>query len=77
MEVEVFFSNGGWSEAVKDIQTELFKRPGELDASCMDAAPLNIFENQVMYGIAYFSKTFKPNVTTTRVFLLGMKFFPV
>ena len=44
----------------------------------MDVAPLNIFENQVVpIGLHNFSKIFKPNIATTRVFSLGMKFIPV
>ena len=53
------------------------KYSGESDAYCMDIAPLNIFENQVVpMGLHNFSKIFKPNIATTRVFSLGMKFIP-
>ena len=56
-----------------------FKRhSGIFDAYCLDTAPLNIFENQVipteLHGI---SKSFRPNFATTRVFLIGTKFIPV
>ena len=54
------------------------KNTGENDAYCMDVAPLNIFENQVVpMGLHNFSKIFRPNIATTRVFSLGMKFIPV
>ena len=44
----------------------------------MSVAPLNIFENQVVpMGLHNFSKIFRPNIATTRVFSLGMKFIPV
>ena len=43
----------------------------------MDVAPLNIFENQVLpMGLHDISKSFRPNLATTRVFLLGTKFIP-
>ena len=43
----------------------------------MSVAPLNIFENQVVpMGLHNLSKIFKPNIATTRVFSLGMKFIP-
>ena len=43
----------------------------------MDVAPLNIFENQVMpTGLHDVSKSFRPNLATTRVFSLGTKFIP-
>ena len=54
------------------------KNTGENDAYCMDVAPLNIFENQLVpMGLHNFSKIFRPNIATTRVFSLGMKFIPV
>ena len=44
----------------------------------MSVAPLNIFENQVVPMVLHnFSKVFRPNIATTRVFSLGMKFIPV
>ena len=44
----------------------------------MDVAPFNIFENQVIpMGLHNLSKSFKPNLATTRVFSLGTKFIPV
>jgi hypothetical protein len=53
------------------------KHSGEFDTYCMDIAPLNVFENQVVpMGLHNLSKTFKLNVATTRVFSLGMKFIP-
>ena len=56
-----------------------FTKPqGETDAYCMDVAPFNIFENQIIpVGLHNLSKNFKPNLTTTRVFSLGTKFIPV
>ena len=46
------------------------KYSGESDAYCMDIAPLNIFENQVVpMGLHNLSKIFRPNIATTRVFL--------
>ena len=53
------------------------KYSGESDAYCMDVAPLHIFENQVVpMGLHNLSKIFRPNIATTRVFSLGMKFIP-
>ena len=44
----------------------------------MDVAPISIFENQVIpMGLHNLSKSFKPNLATTRVFSLGTKFIPV
>ena len=44
----------------------------------MDVAPVSIFENQVIpMGLHNLSKSFKPNLATTRVFSLGTKFIPV
>ena len=44
----------------------------------MDVAPFNIFENQIIpVGLHNLSKSFRPNLTTTRVFSLGTKFIPV
>ena len=43
----------------------------------MSIAPLNIFENQVIpvsIGPYNLSKSFRPNIATIRVFLLGTKF---
>ena len=43
----------------------------------MCVAPLHIFENQVIpMGIHNLSKSFRPNLNTTRVFALGTKFIP-
>ena len=54
------------------------KHSGIFDAYCMDSAPLNIFENQVIpTGLHDISKSFKPNLATTRVFSMGTKFIPV
>ena len=54
------------------------KHSGEFDAYCMDVAPLNIFKNQVIpMGLHNLSKSFKPNLETSRVFSLGTKFIPV
>ena len=54
------------------------KTQGEMDAYCMDVAPFNIFENQIIpVGLHNLSKSFRPNLTTTRVFSLGTKFIPV
>ena len=53
------------------------KPSGIFDAYCMDVAPLNIFENQVLpTGVHDVSKSFRPNLATTRVFSLGTKFIP-
>ena len=44
----------------------------------MDVAPINIFENQIIpVGLHNLSKSFRPNLTTTRAFSLGTKFIPV
>ena len=44
----------------------------------MDVAHLNVLENQVVpTGLHIFLKTFRPNIATTRVFSLGIKFIPV
>ena len=44
----------------------------------MDVAPFNIFENQIIpVGLHNLSKSFRPNLTTTRVFSLGTKFIPI
>ena len=54
------------------------RNQGENDAYSMDVAPMNIFENQVIpMGLHNLSKSFKPNLATTRVFSLGTKFIPV
>ena len=54
------------------------KHSGIFDAYCMDSTPLNIFENQVIpTGLHDISKSFKPNLATTRVFSMGTKFIPV
>ena len=51
---------------------------GENDAYSMDVASFNIFENQIIpVGLHNLSKSFRPNLTTTRVFALGTKFIPV
>ena len=51
---------------------------GENDAYSMDVAPFNIFKNQIIpVGLHNLSKSFRPNLTTTRVFALGTKFIPV
>ena len=53
------------------------KQSGIFDAYCMNVAPLNIFENQVLpMGLHDISKSFRPNLATTRVFSLGTKFIP-
>jgi len=44
----------------------------------MNSAPLNIFENQVIpTGLHDVSKSFRPNLATTRVFSMGTKFIPI
>ena len=44
----------------------------------MDSAPLNIFENQVLpTGLHDISKSFRPNLATTRVFSMGTKFIQI
>ena len=54
------------------------KSQADTDAYCMDVAPFDIFENQIIpVGLHNLSKSFKPNLTTTRVFSLGTKFIPV
>ena len=54
------------------------KHSGIFDAYCMNSAPLNIFENQVIpTGLHDVSKSFRPNLATTRVFSMGTKFIPV
>ena len=54
------------------------KHTGIFDASSMDSKPLNIFENQVIpTGFHGISKSFRPNVATTRVFSMGTKFIPL
>ena len=54
------------------------RNQGEIDAYSMDVAPISIFENQVIpMGLHNLSKSFKPNLATTRVFSLGTKFIPV
>ena len=54
------------------------RKQSENDAYSMDVAPMNIFENQVIpMGLHNLSNNFKPNLATTRVFSLGMKFIPV
>ena len=53
------------------------KQSGIFDTYCMDVAPLNIFEHQVIpTGLYDLSKSFRPNLATTRVFSLGTKFIP-
>ena len=48
------------------------------DAYCMDTAPFNIFENQVIpTGLHDVPKSFRPNLATARVFSMGTKFIPV
>ena len=43
----------------------------------MFIAPMNIYENQVLpIGIHNLSKSFRPNLATIRVLLLGTKFIP-
>ena len=45
------------------------KQLGNSDPDCMDSAPLNNFENQVIHtGLRDISKRFRPNLATTRVF---------
>jgi len=54
------------------------RHSGIFDAYCMDTAPINIFENQVLpTGLHDISKSFRPNLATTRVFSMGTKFIPV
>ena len=54
------------------------RHSGIFDAYCMDTAPINIFENQVLpTGLHDVSKSFRPNLATTRVFSMGTKFIPV
>ena len=54
------------------------RHSGIFDAYCMDTAPINIFENQVIpTGLHDISKSFRPNLATTRVFSMGTKFIPV
>ena len=44
---------------------------GENDAYSMDVAPFNIFENQIIQVVLHnLLKSFRPNLTTTRVFSL-------
>ena len=53
------------------------RHSGIFDAYCMDTAPINIFENQVIpTGLHDISKSFRPNLATTRVFSMGTKFIP-
>ena len=53
------------------------KHSGIFDAYCMDSAPLNIFENQVLpTGLHDVSRLFRPNLAATRVFSMGTKFIP-
>jgi len=55
-----------------------YRNQGEIDAYSMHVAPISIFENQVIpMGLHNLSKSFKPNLATTRVFSLGTKFIPV
>ena len=73
-----FFGKGGRCDFDTGAGRSHTKHSGEFDAYCMDVAPLNIFENQVVpMGLRNLSKIFRPNVDTTRVFSLGMKFIPV
>ena len=54
------------------------RHSGILDAYCMDIASINIFENQVIpTGLHYISKSFRPNLATSRVCSMGTKFIPV
>ena len=54
------------------------RNQGENDAYSMDVAPIHIFENQVIpLGLHNISKSFRPNLTTTRVFSFVTKFIPV
>ena len=51
------------------------KHSGIFYAYCMEVAPLHIFENQIIpTGLHDISKSFRPNLSTTRVFSLGTKF---
>ena len=46
-----------------------YRNQGEIDAYSMDVAPISIFKNQVIpMGLHNLSKSFKPNLATTRVF---------
>ena len=50
----------------------------ENDAYSMGVAPFNIFENHIIpVGLHNPSKSFRPNLTTAKVFSLGTKFIPV
>ena len=43
----------------------------------MSIAPLNLFENQVIpIGLHNLSKSFRPNISTSRVLSLGTNFIP-
>ena len=73
-----FFGNRGGRGRRGGSKPNNLKVSGENDAYCMEVAPLNIFENQVVpTGLHNFSKIFRPHVATTRVFSLGLKFIPV
>ena len=73
-----FFGYGGGRTGGGRFKRPDAKQTGEIDAYCMSIAPLNIFENQVVpMGLHNFSKVFRPNIATTRVFSLGMKLIPV
>ena len=57
---------------------DFYRLQSENDAYSMDVAPVSIFENQVIpMGLHNLSKSFKPNLATTRVFSLGTKLIPV
>jgi len=64
-----FFGYGGGQTGGGRFRRSDAKQTGEIDAYCMSVAPLNIFENQVVpMGLHNFSKVFRPNIATTRVF---------
>ena len=61
-------------EGVDDLLQE---QTGENDPYDMSIAPMFIYENQMLpIGIHNLSKTFRPNLATIRVLLLGTKFIP-
>ena len=54
------------------------RNQGENVTYCMDVAPMNMFENQVVpLEFHKLSRSLRPNVRTARVFLSGTKFIPV
>ena len=66
-----FFGKGGRRDYESGAGRSHTKVYGESYAYCMDVASLNIFENQVVpMGLHNLSKSFRPNIATTRVFSL-------